>query len=1096
MRNVQLIVSLITLSLMVGIFSNPVLAQETSGALQGRILYNGKEALAGATVVAIHQTSGTKYSTKSYGDGNYSIPGLRIGGPYRLEVSFTGMETVIRDSIQVTLGDAVTLNLSLTDKAAQLSQVVVIGGKKAPVANTYGAGQNISRTQIQQMPTINRSITDITRQVPQGSKDNSFGGANFRYNNVTIDGAINNDAIGFSPSLGGQTGTSNMPGSSTRTNPISMDAIEDMQVYLAPFDVTVGNFTGGSVNAVTRSGTNNVSGSIYGYGSNALITGKDNAGDKTKMPSAFHSYQTGFRIGFPLVKDKLFFFMNEEITRRVDPVQQSAGNPASAAILSLDDAQKIRNAMIDRYGIGEDPGTYGQVNTYSKSTKFFNRLDWNIDEHSQLTIRNNTISSEAINLERDQLDFRFGGIAYQQVNNQSSTVAELKSRFARRWFNDVIVGYTSIHDYRNPTSDPAFPQVEILGRAPGSTIFLGTDREASIFNMRQKTLELTDNISLNLGKHHLLLGTHNELYNINYGFVNSWNGRISYPSIDSFLSNSPTRVRGSYNYTNNDRDYILSHPEAVFHINFYSFYGQDEMQINDKLKVTVGFRFDYADVPQKQALSSKTTSSDPDNFYGKTYTYTPMNQITGNYLGRVQASPRIGFNYDIKGDKSIVVRGGTGVFTGRIPFAWLGYAFYNTGNTYGAYDQNISNGGQFAPGTDALHFDSKNGIAPFAAANGQVINNAAAGKSQADLVDNHFVMPQVWRTSLALDVTDVRGIKYSFEGVYTQVIKDVKFQQINIHDNPSYFYYDTAAQFKKQPIFPSGGVNPAYANVYEMSNTSLGYRYSLTGKVSKKFSNGWDLMIAYTYGQSKDIANGVRNSMESNFQLNQALNPNDPHLANSNFDIRHRIISNIAYRVAWSKDLVSTFSVFFSSQSGSPFTYGTVGSTIQNTPQQVSLTYIPVKGETINFFQDTKKAGAVVTAGDQAAAFDAFIDGDKYLSSRRGRFTERNAAHTPWNTQADFHFGQDFGIGGRHRQVITLTLDIINVTNLLSSNWGRVYFSPNTYNSTASVGLTPYVPTQNSQGYPIYQYDTPAKPYAVDYFGSRYQMQLGARYSF
>lgn len=1092
---INVLVSLILVNFIFLASGTSAHAQETSGALQGRVVYNGKEALGKATVVAIHQASGTRYATTTFYNGFYYLPGLRIGGPYLLQVSFAGMETQTRDSIQVTLGEPVTVNFTMADKQQQLSAVVVTAAKKAPAANIYGAGQNISRAQLQQMPTLTRSITDITRQVPQASKDNSFGGANFRYNNVTIDGAINNDAIGFTPSLGGQTGSSNMPGSSTRTNPISLDAIEDMQVYLAPFDVTIGNFTGGSVNAVTRSGTNRLTGSIYGYGSNAAIVGPDNAGDHSKMPSAFHSYQLGFRLGFPLIKDKLFFFMNEELTRRVDPTLLGAGTSASAGILSQQDAQKIRQHTDSLYGF--DPGAYGQFNIYSRSNKFFNRLDWNINAHSQLTIRNNTITSQAINLERDQEDFKFGSIAYQQVNNQSSTVAELKSRFARRWFNDAIIGYTSIHDYRNPSSDPSFPQVEIVGRTPGTTIFFGTDREAAIFNMRQKTLELTDNLSWNLGQHHLLLGTHNELYSINYGFVNSWNGRVSYPSIEDFLANNPNRVRGSYNYVNNDRDYILSHPEAVYHINFYSLYGQDEMLITDKFKVTVGLRGDYVVVPQKQALSDKTTQGLTDPFFGTTYTYTPMNRITGNYLGRVQVSWRLGFNYDIKGDKSIVVRGGSGIFTGRIPFAWIGYAFYNTGTTFGAYDQRTDNGSsQFAPGTDPLRYTPGKGIAPFAAANGQVVNNAAAGKSQVDLIDNHFVMPQVWRTSLALDITDHWGIKYSFEGVYTQVIEDVKFQQVNIQDNPSYYIYDTATRFKKQPIFPSGAVNPAYANAYEMSNTSLGYRYSLTGKVSKKFDNGLDVMVAYTYGQSKDIANGVRNSMESNFQLNQALNPNDPHLENSNFDIRHRIISNISYRKEWTKSLASTFSVFFSSQSGSPYTYGFVNYTIQNTPQQVSLAYIPNRGEAVNFFQTITKDGATVaTAQQQADQFNAFIDQDSYLKNRRGRFTERNAAHTPWNTQADFHFAQDFGLN-RRRQVITFTVDIMNVTNLLDKNWGWSYFSPNTYNSTASVGLVPYIPAQMSQGYPIYQYQNPGKPYSVDFASSRYQIQLGARYSF
>jgi Carboxypeptidase regulatory-like domain len=1075
------------------------MAQETSGALQGAVRYNDSNALAGATILAIHLPSGTQYTTTSSVTGHYYMPGLRIGGPYRIRVTYTGMETATRDSIIITLGEPVSVNLSLTDKAAQLGTVIVsAAAKRPPVANIYGAGQNFSRDQLRDMPTLNRSITDMTRQMPQISKDNYFEGSSYRYNNVTIDGAINNDAIGFSPSLGGQTGTSNMPGASTRTNPISLDAIEDMQVYLAPFDVTIGNFTGGSINAVTRSGTNFVTGSIYGYGGNSWITGPDNAGGQGAMPKAYHTLQTGFRVGFPLIKDKLFFFTNEEITRRTDPVQQVAGSGPEVGVLTLADAQNIRDTMISRYGAKEDPGTFGQYNIYSNSNKFFNRLDWNISPRSQLILRNNTVTSQAINLERDQEDFRFGSIAYQQVNNQSSTVGELKSRFAGVWFNDLIAGYTSIHDYRNPFSDPAFPQVEIVGETPGTTIFFGTDREGSIFNMRQKTFELTDNLSWNLGRHHLLLGTHNEFYSIDYGFVNSWNGRVSYPSIEDFLANNPNRVRGSYNYENNTRDYILAHPVAVFHVNFYSAYLQDELQITDRFKVTTGLRADYSIVPTKQILSNKTTGALTDPFFGTTYDYTPMNEITGNYLSRVQVSPRLGFNWDLKGDRSLVIRGGTGVFTGRIPFAWLGYAFYNNGNTFGAYDENTSAGTvAFAPGTDPLRFNSQQGIAPFAQANGQVVNNAQAGKSQADLVDNHFVMPQVWRTSVAVDYKGPGGINYSFEGVYTQVIEDVKFQQINLSDNPSYYVYDTASNLKKQPIYPSGGVNPYYANAYEMSNTSLGFRYSLTAKLTKRLISGWDLMAAYTYGQSKDIANGVRNSMESNWQLNQALVPNDPHLAWSNFDTRHRIIANIGYRVIWAKNLVSRFSVFFNSQSGSPYTYGFVNYTVQNTPQQVSLAYIPNQGEAVNFFQTyTDASHNVVTAKSQADAFNAFIDHDKYLSSRRGTFTERNGARTPWNTTADFHFSQDIGVGRRSNQVITLSWDIVNVTNLLDKDWGHLFFSPNTYNSTASVGLVPYIPAQTSQGYPVFKYQDPGKPYSVDFMNSRWQMQMGVRYSF
>ncbi|KAI9452624.1 hypothetical protein F5148DRAFT_1289543 [Russula earlei] len=1067
-------------------------AQETGGRLHGTIIDSTGHPLDGATITLLHQPTGTRYTTRSFTGGSYSFDGLRIGGPYLLTFTYMGMKAAVTDNIQINLGEPATLTVVMQAQANQLADVTVKSSNPRYRPGKYGTGVNITAGQMQSMPAIARSFQDITRMVPQGSKDNSFLGTSFRYNNVTIDGAINNDAIGFSPSAGGQTGTSGQPGSSTRTNPIALDAIEDMQVELAPYDVKIGNFTGGSINAVTKSGTNTLKGSVYFYGRDAALTGKE-AGDRRKMPSAFHDYQTGFSVGMPLVKNKLFWFTNEEITRRTEVIQQEAGTQASDPILSLQDAKNIHDTLLSRYGF--DAGTYGQYNAYSNSNKIFNRIDWNISNNNQLVLRNNTITSEAVNMERDQQDFRFSSIAYKQTNNQSSTVLELKSRFGNGLSNSFVAGYSAIHDFRDPLSDPAFPQVQIVGRTPGSTIFLGTDREASVFNMKQRTIEITDNININLGKHNLTIGTHNELYNITYGFVNAWNGRIDYPSIEDFLNNNPNRVRGSYNYVNNTRDYIMAHPGARFHINFYSVYMQDEIQVSRRFTVTTGLRADYPMVPQKQILSQKTQNASTDSYYGNNYTYTPLNKITGNYLNWPQISPRIGFHADLLDDKRLVLRGGAGFFTGRIPFAWLGYAFYNNGDTYGAYDQRTDNGSSvFAPGSDPLRYSKSNGIASFAAQNGQVVNNPNAGKTQVDAVDNHFMMPKVFRVSFATDYTGAGGIRYSVEGIYTKTIKDVMFRQVNISDNPSYYVYDTAANLRKQPIYPSGGVNANFANAYEMSNTTKGYRYSITGKISKSFRSGFDVMAAYTYGQSKDVANGVRNSMESNWQLNQSLNPNNPDAANSNFDIRNRIVSSVAYKIHWANNWRSLFSLFFSAQSGTPFTYGFLNYTVQNDPQQVSLAYIPQRSEAINFFSDYSKNGVTVSATSQAAAFNQFIDADKYLSTRRGNFTERNEGRTPWNNQLDFRFQQDFVLS--KTRSITFTLDIINLTNLLNKDWGWIYFSPNTYNSTASVGLVPYIPARSSQGYPIYQFINPGKPYSVDLVSSRWQMQAGLRYNF
>ena len=1051
-----------------------LLAQVTTALISGRVTGAKNEVLEGVSVKLVNPSTGSSYDARTNKDGRYLIANLNPGGPYTITVTFVGLKTEEKGDLTLTLGTN-TINFKLQDESAILEAVVVKGGRRNGLKT--GAGIQIGQNQLKNLPSISRSLQDVTRVTPQSS-NNSFMGTNFRYNNVTLDGAINNDAIGFSPSMGGQTNASGQPGSSTRTNPVSMDAIQDVQVYLAPYDVKIGNFLGGSINAVTRSGTNDVHGSIYGFGRNASLIGKNNAGDKSKIPSEFYDYQTGARIGFPIIKNKLFFFSNVEITRRQDPIILAAGSP-DMPVINQAQAAQISDYMKNTYGV--DAGTYGDYKIYSKSNKFFNRLDWKINSKNQLSIRNNTIRSEATNLERDQQNFRFAGIDYKQVNNQSSTVAELKTRFSNTLSNSLVLGYSNIHDYREPVSNPALPQIQIANN--GGTIFLGTDREASIFNMKQKTFEFTDNFTYLKGNHTFTFGTHNEFYNITYGFVNAWNGRVEYNTIADFLANNPSRVRTNYNYSNNTRDYIMSNPPAQFKVNLYSLYAQDEIQIGSKFKLTPGLRVDLADMPNKQPLSTKTTAAPVDPNYGNTYSYTLPKDIKNSFLGKLQVSPRIGFNYDINGNQSLILRGGTGIFTGRIPFAWLGYAYYNNGETYGSFDGTAKPVAGSDPIKDAI--SGNNGEANYAQKNGAAISDPS-GATQVDLIDNNFKMPQAWRSSLALEYNTANQWKFSVEGIFTKVIYDLEFQQVNIPDNPTYMVYDTK---KQQPIYAKTKINSKYTNAYLLSNTSEGYRYSLTGQINKTFPFGLNVMAAYTYGQSKDITNGIRNSMESNWQLNQALSPNSPGLAYSNFDVRHRIVSVVNYRVDWNKSnkFISNFTFFFNTSSGAPFTYGTL-KPINNSGQQVGLVYIPTKAEVNNFFTDAGKA----------AAFDAYIDGNKYLNSRRGNFTERNGARTPWNTQLDFRFAQDFNFkSGSRTHTITFTYDIVNFTNLINSKWGRQYFSPNTFNSTADIGLGAPTTAGTTTTYPKYdKWAAPAAPYAIDFFASRFQMQAGLRYSF
>ncbi len=1043
-------------------------SQETSSKIFGRLRGTASE----MTVKVVHIPTNSTFETKSNSKGQFSLDNLQPGGPYKIEISDGSQVIYSNSNVQLSLGNNDLPVVEVNNKEKMIDEVKLTSKKSIA---KYGVG--ISQAQISGLPNINRGIQDVTKLVPQ-SANNSFNGTNFRYNNVTIDGSINNDAIGFSPSLGGQTGTSGMPGSSTRSNSISLDAIQDVQVYIAPYDVKLGNFLGGSINAVTRSGSNNVEGSLYAYGRNAAITGRNRIGDNSKMPNSFEDFIYGGRVGLPVIKDKLFLFTNMEYTKRRDPVFYNANDPS--ALVNDDVAGQISNFVRSKYNF--DPGTYDAYTNFSESSKLFNKLDWKINDKHTLSIKNNTVFSQASNLERDGANFRFSGMDFVQKNTASTTTLELKSRFNDQWNNNLVLGYSSIHDYRDPTSSNAmFPQVEIAYN--GGTILLGNDREATVFNMKQKTFEITDNLTYKVGHHTFLLGTHNELYNIDYGFVNALNGRISYKSLNDFFNSNPARIRGTYSLNGEDRNTLFNNPYAHYQVNLLSLYFQDEINWG-KLRLTPGVRVDYTDLPNKPLLSPQVNNSPQDPNYGTTYTYTPLSQLTNNYLNKPTLSPRLGFTYDLTEDRSVVLRGGSGIFVGRIPFAWLGYAYYNDGVGFGSYDYNSPTAAQLAANGD-----------PLVSANFPKWQNSS--KVQVDLIDNNFKMPKVWRSSLGVDYT-VSGYKLTLEGIYTKVLYDLKFQQVNKRDVVSYYSYDTNHEM---PIY-SSNINSNFSNAYMLSNTKEGYRYNLTAQLSKSYNFGFNFFVAYTYGDAKDLTNGIRNSMESNWQMNQSLTPNDPKLATSNFAIKNRVVANLGYGLNISESNRLSANVYFNAQSGNPFSWGFVNSTIANSGQAAGLAYIfKDAAEAAKYITPIKDASGniLVSAAQQVADYETFVNGNEYLSSRRGKFTERNGDFTPWNIQADFRIMDEIRLSQKNKSNLQISLSIINLTNLLNKDWGKVYFVPNTFNSTASVGLTKVGNVATGQpgaGDPTYNFKTPNLPYTIDQFASRFQAQLGVRYNF
>ena len=1077
--------------------TNISFGQETTSTFNGIITDNTGANVAGASIIIKHLPTGFVTGTTSNRKGIFIIPNLKPGGPYNISISYVDLAPQLFENINLSLGNNAEVNIVLKPNNTSLTEVVV-----ASTAKKQTGGLSVGKSQLSTLPTLGRSLSDFTRLTPQ-SNNNSFAGSNFRYNNLTVDGAINNDAIGFSNSFGGVSGggQSGAAGGGSRTNPYSIDVIQEVQVQLSPYDVKLGNFTGGSVNAVTKSGGNVVHGSIYGYGRNQALIGKSVDGLKTKIGSDFHDYQYGATLSGPIIQNKAFFIVNFEQTRRQEPTFYNAGDPGSS--ISLADAESISNKLKTKYNF--DAGAYmGAYNIFTKSDKAFARLDFNINPKNTLTLRGIYTNGSGNNLERTSTNFQFGSTDFTQHTKNINLTAELKSKISGNVNNQFNASYINVHEYRDfPGTLSPFMDIG------GGAAWVGTWREASIYNMKQQTVEISDNLTYTKGIHKFTVGTHNEFYNLTYGFVNSFNGRWEYANLNNFLADKPSRIRGAYStnakYPNNRTDLFNNSPNP-YNVNLMSVYGQDEIAVNRKFKLTTGLRVDYSFLGHQIPID-KDFSTAKINISTTTYSNTPFNQITNKWLGAASLSPRLGFNWNVKGNQSLVVRGGTGVFVGRMPFAWLGYAETLSGGVYNNID--------FRP--TAANTVGGNTVIPLAmdptylkdTINAHSLTNATATR-EVDVIDNNFKLPKVWRSNIAVDFKFGKGYKLTLDALFTKTLFDVKFQQINIKDSVQYFTSGPT----QTPVYVGGKLNSQYSNVYLLSNTTEGYRYNLTGQLSKtstnlklgshEFNTNWSL--AYTYGASKDVSNGIRNSFQSNFEVNPAITPNNPQLSNSNFDLRHRIVSTVGTNILWNKKNTTSLHFFYSGQSGNPYSvvYNAGGNPFGNAAN-ANLPFIPASQNDIKLADYTLN-GQVYTAAQQWADLDNLITGDKYLNNRRGKYAERNGLRTPWNHEIDLKLMHEFKFGKDNARSLQISMDVFNVLNLLNNNWGHVYFVTNVNNYNVNLltfakdanGIAPGKP---SSGYlPTYNFNKPTglnnHYYTVDPLNSRFQAQLGIKYNF
>ena len=1076
----------------------------TNATITGFIKDQKGEALPGANVIAVHTPSGTQYGTSTRTDGGYVIPNARIGGPYKVTASFVGYAKHDKDGVYLTLGNATDVNFKLADEGTQLNEIIV-SATIDPVLNSErtGAATNISNQQITRLPTLSRSFNDYVRLTPQAN-GLSFGGRSDGFNNITVDGALFNNAFGLASAVGGQA----------NSQPISLDAVDQISTSIAPYDVSQGSFTGAGINVVTRSGTNDVTGSVYGFTRSQGLVG-DKVSGVTSPYSEFSFSNIGFRIGGPIIKNKLFFFANYESERQDSPgsLYSATRNGSSGSTVSqvqATDLDALSKFLGETYGY--NPGSYESYKLKQNSDKGTLKIDWNINSQHKFSIKYNYLESYRDvppsnsgsfvgGRQPGQFGLPYLGAYYRINNNLNSVIAELNSSFGNKYSNKFQIGYTAFRDFREtPTSSKVFPLVDI-GNGVGATLpsanltAFGYEPFSAFNILNSNVFQVSDNFDFYLGKHTVSVGTYNEFYQFENGFNPNFYGAYQFNSLADFYASAAGT-------TGKVRQYNLGYAAnatgefPIVKVSAYQLglYAQDKFQLSEKLSITYGLRVDQpninSDIGRNDAAAALTFSE------GKI--------IETNKVQKSQLlwSPRVGFNWDVKGDRSTQVRGGSGIFTGRVPYVWISNQASNNGLLFGSQFLSGATVANlvFSPDVNAYRPVGAAAVAPANNPNPAVTYNLA-------VTDNNFSFPQVWRTNIAVDQKLPGGVFASFDFVITKDINAVYHRNINLPDVPN-----NAAGADNRPIyyktFPSAisnatantRLNTKVTDAILMSNTNNGYSYFVTAQFKKNFKNGFDAMVAYTYTEAQSVNDGgsIAQSIWRDRQVSGS--PNSDALGYFNNLAKHRIIASVNYRKEYLNFMATSIGIFYAASPAGRFSYVYQGDVNgDNAGGNNDLIYVPRDQSEIALKDINNADGTKYLAADQWTDLDKYISQDDYLSSRRGSYAERNGAVQPWRGQLDFRLLQDFYIKvGSKRNTLQLSLDIFNLANLIDSYAGVIKI-PNRNNLLSFQGYD-----ANKVPQFTYPYLNPAtkdplvKTYRddVNSIASRWQMQVGLRYIF
>lgn len=1082
-------------------------AQVTTASMSGKVTASG-EPIIGATVLAIHEPSGTRYGAITNFDGNYNLQAMRVGGPYKIEVAYVGYQTAIYTNINLQLGDAQSLNVSLKESTELLDEVVIVGSAASNMkSDRSGAVMNANREMIIATPTVSRSMNDVMRLSPQGADvGNGFavGGGNYRQSFVTVDGAAFNNTFGMG---------SNLPGNGS---PISLDALEQITVSVTPYDVRQSGFTGGAINAVTRSGDNDFRGTAYMYLNNEQLLGRK-VGDTKLNRSDSQNYTYGASIGGPIIKDKLFFFVNGEYednttagpsTRPRNSESESFGTGGVNRPLKSD-LDMMSQYLINTYNY--NPGAYSGYSLETPAYRILARLDWNINNNNRVNVRfstthtkdSNSPSSSVSPLTGDMLYPGGGDITekgnynagrtskyamyfqnsrYYQERNFSSIAGEWNSRLSGGKMNNMLRFAYSYQDEPRSYDGGTFPTVEIL-KDGASYAYFGTEFFTQ-GNLRQtKVFSITDEFNWNIGAHKLLGGFQYEHTNAVNGYMQGGNGYYLYSSWDDFVNNAKPAAFAITHSNSKD----LSQFKSEMDFQQFSLYLQDEMTLSENFKLSAGVRFELPTYPSlKDNYNANFAALD---FGGTKYS---TDQVPD---AKLSVSPRVGFNWDMTGERKYVLRGGTGIFVGRLPFVWLVSAVGNSnvGQTQTFYSSQAEavQKGIVQP---SFHTNTQDLLKELYGGNFQPQDMPAP--SSPTIIDEDLKMPSTWKTSLAADIKLPWGIDMTLEGIYNYDLNPV------VVTNKGYKPADPSSTIQLSP-YDTRYTYSQYngKNAYLIENGKKGtYYYSLSAQLRKAFDFGLDLSFAYTHSRARSYGDGIGDQVTSAFGTNTySVNGTNEHEKGfGTYVAPDRIIATIGYRKEYAKNFATSVSLLYEGmQMGSVggYTYArysyTLGATVVGDRGSQNLLYIPGSREELNNWNF--KGTDTYSADEQRNDFWAYINQDDYLKKHKGEYAERGGAIMPWHHQFDFKLNQDFyiNVGGK-RNTLQLGVDIKNLGNMLNSDWGLYKevnsMSPVVYDTKTNT----YSMTTLNKGK-----DKLTKTYK-DYasFRSTYSVQFSIRYIF